>query len=167
MRVPPTHRFRPFYQVASIFVLGMVVGSIVYNSLYHASYNKLWLINEQQQLKIAQYEEDIKSLKKYSKQSTVIKEIKIRSEQNDKQPLDPLIIKELVRLMGEDLAALRGRNVFDIDTDSKLTRSLLSDKIYTVREKDYKVQIKTMLVMEGVLQIWVSIDHVDAKSTGA
>jgi len=167
MRVPPTHRFRPFYQVASIFVLGMVVGSIVYNSLYHASYNKLWLINEQQQLKIAQYEEDIKSLKKYSKQSTVIKEIKIRSEQNDKQPLDPLIIKELVRLMGEDLAALRGRNVFDIDTDSKLTRSLLGDKIYTVREKDYKVQIKTMLVMEGVLQIWVSIDHVDAKSTGA
>ncbi|KOR82183.1 hypothetical protein [Paenibacillus solani] len=167
MRVPPTHRFRPFYQVASIFVLGMVVGSIVYNSLYHASYNKLWLINEQQQLKIAQYEEDIKSLKKYSKQSTVIKEIKIRNEQNDKQPLDPLIIKELVRLMGEDLAALRGRNVFDIDTDSKLTRSLLSDKIYTVREKDYKVQIKTMLVMEGVLQIWVSIDHVDAKSTGA
>lgn len=167
MRVPPTHRFRPFYQVASIFVLGMVVGSIVYNSLYHASFNNLWLINEEQQLKIAQYEEDIKSLKKYSKQSTVIKEIKIRSEQNDKQPLDPLIIKELVRLMGEDLAALRGRNVFDIDTDSKLTRSLLSDKIYTVREKDYKVQIKTMLVMEGVLQIWIGVDHVDAKSNGS
>ena len=69
--------------------------------------------------------------------------------------------------MSDDLAALRGRNVFDIDADSKLTRSLLSDKIYTVREKDYKVQIKTMLVMEGVLQIWVSVDHVDAKSTGS
>ena len=52
--------------------------------------------------------------------------------------------------MSDDLATLRGRNVFDIDADSKLTRSLLSDKIYTVREKDYKVQIKTMLVMEGV-----------------
>lgn len=69
--------------------------------------------------------------------------------------------------MSDDLAALRGRNVFDIDTDSKLTRSLLSDKIYTVREKDYKVQIKTMLVMEGVLQIWVGVDHLDAKSTGS
>jgi hypothetical protein len=167
MRVPPTHRFRPFYQVASIFVLGMVVGSIVYNSVYHAAYNKLWETNQGQQIKIAQYEEDIDSLKKYNKQSTVIKEIKIRSEQNDRAPLDPVIIKELVRLMGEDLAALRGRNVFDIDADSKLTRSLLSDKIYTVREKDYKVQIKTMLVMEGVLQIWVSFDHVDAKSTGS
>ncbi|MGG4340383.1 hypothetical protein [Paenibacillus lautus] len=167
MRVPPIDRFRPFYQVASIFVLGMVVGSIVYNSVYHAAYNKLWETNQAQQLQITQYEKDIDSLKKYNKQSTVIKEIKIRSEQDAKEPLDPVIIKELVKLMGEDLAALRGRNVFDIDTDSKLTRSLLSDKIYTVRDKDYKVQIKTMLVMEGVLQIWVSVDHVDAKSTGS
>lgn len=63
MRVPPTHRFRPFYQVASIFVLGMVVGSIVYNSVYHAAYNKLWETNQGQQIKIAQYEEDIDSLK--------------------------------------------------------------------------------------------------------
>ena len=63
MRVPPAHRFRPFYQVASIFVLGMVVGDIVYNSVYHATYNKLWLTNQERRLKITQYEEDIDSLK--------------------------------------------------------------------------------------------------------
>lgn len=110
----------------------------------------------EQKLKISQYEEDIENLKKYSNQSTVIKEIKIRSEQKAK-PLDSLIVKEIIQLMGKDLSALRGRNVFDIDTDSKLTRSLLDDKVYTVREKDYKVTIRTMLVMEGVLQIWVDI----------
>lgn len=156
MRVPPLHRFRPFYQAASIFVLGMVIGSVVYNSLYHAAYEKMWENNMEQKLKISQYEEHIKNLKKYSNQSTVIKEIKIRSEQKEK-PLDSLIVKEIIQLMGKDLSALRGRNVFDIDTDSKLTRSLLDDKVYTVREKDYKVTIRTMLVMEGVLQIWVDI----------
>lgn len=156
MRVPPLRRFRPFYQAASIFVLGMVIGSVVYNSLYHAAYEKMWENNMEQKLKISQYEEDIKNLKKYSNQSTVIKEIKIRSEQKEK-PLDSLIVKEIIQLMGKDLTALRGRNVFDIDTDSKLTRSLLDDKVYTVREKDYKVTIRTMLVMEGVLQIWVDI----------
>jgi hypothetical protein len=82
-------------------------------------------------------------------------------------PLDPLISKEIVKLMSEDLAVLRGRSVFDIDTDSKLTRSLLNDKIYTVREKDYKVQIRTMLVVDGVLQIWFTVTPVDAKSTGS
>ncbi|WP_106766400.1 hypothetical protein [Paenibacillus faecalis] len=156
MRVPPLRRFRPFYQAASIFVLGMVFGSVVYNSLYHASYNKLWMNNKDLQIQIHQYEEDIKTLKKYSKQPTVIREIKIRTEQKDK-PIDSLVEKEIIQMMGRDLAALRGRSIFDIDTDSKLTRSLLDDKIYTIRDKDYKIQIRTMLVMEGVLQIWVDI----------
>ncbi|WP_054957044.1 hypothetical protein [Paenibacillus dakarensis] len=156
MRIPPHGRFRPFYQAASIFVLGMIVGSVVYNSLYHAAYNKMWENNQDLQIKISQYEEDIKHLKKYSKQPTVIKEIKIRAEQTE-EPLDSLILKEIIKGMGKDLTALRGRSIFDIDTDSKLTRSLLEDKIYTVREKDYKVKIRTMLVMEGVLQIWVDI----------
>ncbi|MGM1047928.1 MAG: hypothetical protein ACQEXX_17535 [Bacillota bacterium] len=158
MRVPPFRRFRPFYQAASIFILGMVIGSVVYNSLYHASYNKLWMNNKDLQVQILQYKEDIKTLKKYSKQPTVIREIKIRTEQKS-EPIDSLIEKEIVQMMGKDLAALRGRSIFDIDTDSKLTRSLLDDKIYTVRDKDYKIKIRTMLVMEGVLQIWVDIGN--------
>ncbi|MFC7681000.1 hypothetical protein [Paenibacillus sp. GCM10028914] len=156
MRIPPFRRYRPFFQAVSIFVLGMVIGSVVYNSLYHASYNKLWMNNKDLQIQILQYEEDIKTLKKYSKQPTVIREIKIRTEQKA-EPLDSLVVKEIIQRMGKDLTALRGRSVFDIDTDSKLTRTLLDDKIYTVREKDYKVKIRTMLVMEGVLQIWVDI----------
>lgn len=157
MRVPPVHRYRPFYQVASILVLGMIIGSVVYNSLYHASYNKLWMNNRDMQLQIEQYKEDILTLKKYSKQPTVIREIKIRTEQKS-ETLDSLTVKEILQMLARDLAALRGRSVFDIDTDSKLTRSLLDDKIYTVREKNYSVKIRTMLVMEGVLQIWVEID---------
>lgn len=165
MRVPSFERFRPFYQAASIFLLGMIVGSVFYNSLYHASYNKLWDTNHEQQVLIQQLKEDILSLKKYSAQTTVIREIKIRVEENDKAPLDALIKREIIKLMGEDIAPLRGRNVFDIDTDSKLTRSLLDDKVYTVREKDYRIQIKTMLVMEGVLQIWITIGQMDAKTS--
>ncbi|NMO95502.1 hypothetical protein [Paenibacillus lemnae] len=156
MRVPPLRRFRPFYQAASCIVLGMVIGSVVYNSFYHASYNKLWMNNRDMQIQISQYEEDILHLKKYSKQPTVIREIKLRAEQKNEM-LDDLIVKEILQLLGKDLAALRGRSIFDIDTDSKLTRSLLDDKLYTVRDKNYAVKIRTMLVMEGVLQIWVEI----------
>lgn len=52
---------------------------------------------------------------------------------------------------------MRGRSMFDIDTDSKLVRLLLDGKLYIVRDKEYSVKIRTMLVMEGVLQIWVEI----------
>lgn len=156
MRVPPSRRFRPFYQTASILVLGMVVGSVVYNSFYHASYNKLWENNRDMQLQIQQYQEDIRHLKKYSRQPSVIREIKIRAEQKD-DGFDSIIVKEILQLLARDLAALRGRSVFDIDTDSKLARSLLDDKVYKVRDKSYSVKIRTMLVMEGVLQIWVEL----------
>ncbi|MNC81422.1 hypothetical protein D3C75_1345470 [compost metagenome] len=47
--------------------------------------------------------------------------------------------------------------MFDIDADGKLARLLLDGKIYIEREKEYAVRIRTMLVMEGVLQIWVEI----------
>ncbi|MBO2942484.1 hypothetical protein JJQ72_00580 [Paenibacillus sp. F411] len=157
MRVPQFRRYRHLYHGASLLVLGMVIGSIVYNSLYHASYNKLWMNNRDMQIQISQYEEDIQNLKKYNKQPTVIREIKLRAEQKNNE-LDSLVIKEILQLLGKDLAALRGRSVFDIDTDSKLARSLLEDKLYKIRDKSFTVKIRTMLVMEGVLQIWVEID---------
>ncbi|WP_429369016.1 hypothetical protein [Paenibacillus sp. DS2015] len=156
MRVPPFKRFRPFSQLASIFVLGMVIGSVMYNGIFHASYNNLWLKYQDLRIQIEQYEEDIKTLKKYNKQQTVIKEIRARAEQQD-PPLDSIVVKEILLKLSNDLDVLRGRSVFEIDTDNKITRSLLNGKIYTVRDKEYEIQIKTMLILEGVLQVWVEI----------
>lgn len=95
----------------------------------------------------------------------MIKEIKIRAEQQD-PPLDPVIVKEVIRKLGEDLEVLRGRNIFDIDEDSKIARNLLNRKIYRVRDKEYSIEIKTMLVAEGVLQIWIDIEPQSVASVG-
>lgn len=90
----------------------------------------------------------------------MIREIKIRSEESKSKedtPLDPVTVKLIISQMGSDLEPMRGRSMFDIDTDSKLVRLLLDGKLYIVRDKEYSVKIRTMLVMEGVLQIWVEI----------
>lgn len=162
LRVPPFHRFRQFSQISAIFVLGMVVGSVVYNAIFHMGYNILWLNNQALRVQNEQYQKDIKTLKKYNNTSTVIREIKIRAEENKIKEstgaMDPVIVKEIISEMGTDLEPMRGRSMFDIDTDGKLARLLLDDKIYMVREKEYAVRIRTMLVMEGVLQIWVEIN---------
>lgn len=71
--------------------------------------------------------------------------------------LDPVTAKEVLSKLAGDLEPLRGRSMFDIDSDGKLARLLLDSKIYLAREKEYTVKIRTMLVMEGVLQIWVEI----------
>ncbi|MEK4473506.1 DUF4044 domain-containing protein [Paenibacillus sp. FSL R7-0048] len=160
MRVPPFSRFRRFTQISAIFMLGIVVGAVIYNAIYHVGYNVLWLHNQDLRVQIEQYQKDIQTLKKYNNTSTVIREIKIRSEESKSKkdtPLDPVTVKLIISQMGSDLEPMRGRSMFDIDTDSKLVRLLLDGKLYIVRDKEYSVKIRTMLVMEGVLQIWVEI----------
>lgn len=153
---PTLKGFQRFMQVVAIFVLGMVVGSVAYNVIYQTSYNALWIQNKDLQIQLHQAEEDNKTLKKYSKRSTVIKEIKVTVEERD-PPLDSLAVKEVMQQLHEELEVLRGRSIFEIDSDAKMTRTLLNKKIYAVRDKEYSIQIKTMLVSEGVLQVWVDM----------
>ncbi|MNO38680.1 hypothetical protein D3C76_287880 [compost metagenome] len=155
-KLPALKGFRRFMQLLAIFLLGMVIGSIAYNVVYQTSYNMLWIQNKDLQIQLHQAEEDIKTLKKYHKRSTVIKEIKVTVEERD-PPLDSLAVKEVVQQLHEELEVLRGRNMFDIDSDAKMARTLLNRKIYSVRDKEFSIQIKTMLVSDGVLQVWVDM----------
>lgn len=143
--------------------MGAVVGAVVYNAIFQNSYNLLWLSNQDLESQLQQYDDDIKTLKKYRHQQTVIREIKIRSEQQE-PPLDPVVEKAIIVKLGDDLDVLRGQNVFEIDTYSKFVRKLLDKKIYLVREKEYTVEIKTLLLMEGMLQIWVEIHPVKVRN---
>jgi hypothetical protein len=155
MRVPPFERLRPFMQLSSVFVLGMIAGGMVYNAIWHVSFNELWKNNQDLQFQLQQAQEDNKTLRKYSNRQTVVKEIKLIAEETSAEKIDSINLKELLRRVIRDLEVLRGRDMFEIDSDSKLVRMLLHQKKYTVRDKEYTIQVKTMLVMEGVLQIWL------------
>ncbi|AET59974.1 hypothetical protein ACWHAM_21075 [Paenibacillus terrae] len=155
MRVPPFERLRPFMQLSSVFVLGMITGAMVYNAIWHVSFNELWMNNQDLQFQLLQAQEDNKTLRKYSNRQTVVKEIKLIVEETSAEKIDSINLKELLRRVSRDLEVLRGRDMFEIDSDSKLVRMLLHQKKYTVRDKEYTIQVKTMLVMEGVLQIWL------------
>lgn len=152
----PLQGFRRIMQLIAVFIFGMVAGSVAYNVVYQNSFNTLWIQNKDLQIQLHQAEEDIRTMKKYNKRSTVIKEIKIRVEERD-PPLDSLAVKEVLQQLHEELEVLRGRSMFEIDTDAKMARTLLNRKIYAVRDKEYSIQIKTMLVSEGVLQVWVDM----------
>lgn len=156
MRVPPFERFRPFMQLTAVFVLGMLAGSVVYNSMYHAAYNRLWTERKDLQIELSQAKVDLQAVKKYSNRQTAIKEIKITMEEHE-PPFDSLAVKEVAQRLKSELNVLRGRNMFEIDSDAKMARTLLNQKVYEVRGKSYSIQIKTMLVSEGVLQVWVEM----------
>ena len=154
--MPPISTYRRAVHIFSVFLLGMIIGSVVYNSIYHRRYNNIWLENKELQIKLTQCEENMKTFKKYMHQQSVIKEIIVRIEQSSTCS-DLVAMKEMKKKVGQELEVLRGRNMYHIAEYSKMTRSMLNDKTYTVREKQYTIQVKTMLVIEGVLQVWVDI----------
>lgn len=112
MRLPPFHRYRRFSQIAAVFVLGVIVGAALYNAIYHMGYNILWVNNHDLRLEIEQYRKDILTLKKYNNTSTVIREIKVRTEESKVKDgaaaLDPVTTKEVLSKLAGDLEPLRG-----------------------------------------------------------
>ena len=42
----PFSRYRPLMRMTAVFVLGMIAGCVVYNGVFHLSYNALWLNNQ-------------------------------------------------------------------------------------------------------------------------
>ncbi|MBP2002542.1 DNA replication protein DnaD [Paenibacillus shirakamiensis] len=143
-------------RVAALFLLGMIIGAVVYNTVFHYSFNQLWVQNKDLEIQLHQAEDEMKTMKKFTTRQSIIRSIKIRVEDRD-PPLDSLAVKQVVQKLQEELEVMRGRSIFEIDTDAKMARTFLNRKVYTVRDKEYAVQIKTMLVSEGSLQIWIEV----------
>lgn len=157
MRVPPFERYRGGLRGAAVFACGMIVGAAIYNGIFQFQVSQLDTINSDLKTQIKQHEEEIESLKQYKNQHTVIHNIQIYIEHPDeKDELDPITENEIKLRLKKDLNIFRGRNIFKINNDANFARHLIEGKIYTsIQDKDFKISIKTMLVNDGLLQIWV------------
>ncbi|CAM3316528.1 hypothetical protein PALU110988_15585 [Paenibacillus lupini] len=163
MRVPPFERYMKWLQMCGVLLLGMLLGAIVYNSIYHAQFDALVSLKSELEVKLEQYETDIESLTEFKNQHTVIKSVLPHIEEEagqktDKPKLDKVTEAQLIKRIKADLSVFLGQSIYEIDSDAKLARKLLSRKIYTnVLEKDYTVEITTMLLVDNKLQVWVKV----------
>lgn len=164
MRIPPYHRLRKISSSLGSFVLGMVVGAALYGGIHAAKYEALYNQNGELVEQLEQYEQEIKKLNQYKNENTVIKTVlpRIEKERVDdtSKPanLDSVTETELKRRIKTDLSVFEGRSIYDIDEDARFARLLLDRKVYTgVYERDYIVEIKTVLVVDNTLRVWVSV----------
>ncbi|MNZ60541.1 hypothetical protein D3C78_786120 [compost metagenome] len=163
MRVPPFERYVKGLQMAGMLMLGMLIGAIIYNSLYLAQFEALITLKSELEVKLEQYEQDIKNLKKFKNQHTVIKSVHPRIEreagqQAGRPELDQITEAELLKRIKEDLSSFLGQSIYEIDSDAKFARTLLDRKVYSdVYGKDYTIEVKTVLVVDNVLHVWVKV----------
>lgn len=162
MRVPPFSRFGTFLKLLGIFITGSFVGAAILHMFHIAQFEALYHLRMQQQNKLIQYESDIKSLTQYKNRNSVIKSLKltIENEYNEaaRPDLDSLTEQELLKLVRKDLSLFIGQSIYDIDSDSQFARKLLEKRIYQNSSgEDYIIDIKTVLLVDNVLQIWMTV----------
>ncbi|MBB6694176.1 hypothetical protein H7B90_22490 [Cohnella xylanilytica] len=156
MRVPDFKRYRGSMQAIAFFVCGMIVGAAVYNAMILDQTNRIMTQNYEikEQLELAEKQLQL------NRQVSVIRSIVIFVKPPEGKPaLESVVQVELKEALEKDLSILKGRSVYEIGTDAQLVRRLLEGKVYTdIGDKDYGVQIKTMLVADSVLQAWVEAE---------
>lgn len=149
--------------MAGILILGMIIGAIIYNSIYIVRFEALISLKSELEVKLEQYEQDIKNLNEFKDQHTVIKSLLPRIEkeagQDSKRPrIDQVTEAELIKRIKADLKIFIGRSIYEIDSDASLARSLLEHKVYMdVNNKDYTIQLKTILIVDNALQVWIEV----------
>lgn len=155
MRVPQFDRFTRGLQAFGLLIAGAVIGSAVYHSIFHYNFNMLFTENVRLSSQLDDYRKEINSLNKYKDKQRIFK-LSIRLEEEEGKEFDEITRDQLKKRLYDDLDIFIGRNIYEIDSDAKLARELLNRKIYPItQDKDFVIEIKTMLLVDGVLQIWV------------
>lgn len=157
MRVPSFDRFQKFMQVTAFFVCGMIVGSAVYSALQNSIVDQIILQNANLRDEVESLNKDLQMARQDQKENTIIsiKTIFLH-EQGEAETIDILTENELKKRLKEDLSIFHGRSIYMINKDAQFARSLLSTKVYdNVEGHDYAITIRTILVVDGVLQAWV------------
>ncbi len=163
MRLPPFDRYVRGLQLCGVLLVGMIVGAAVYNSIFIARFEALIVLKSELEARLEQYEQDIELLNQYKNKHSVIKSIKPRIEQEaglqtGRPRLDQVTETELIKKIKADLGSFLGKSIYEIDSDASLVRRLLSRMVYSdVYGKEYSIEVKTMLVADNVLYVWVTV----------
>ncbi|MFS0727297.1 hypothetical protein [Paenibacillus sp. 1P07SE] len=163
MRVPQFERFTRSMYTMGVLAIGIVIGAAIFNGIYHYQLSALYQQIGELGSEIDGKAQEIEQLTRFKDSHTVIKTIQVFIEE-EKQAgglvLDSRTQTELKRRVTADLRIFIGRSIYEIDSEAKLARVLLDHKLYlNVYEKDYSLEIKTMLVVDNELKVWVKVSR--------
>ncbi|QHT60119.1 hypothetical protein GXP70_09310 [Paenibacillus lycopersici] len=159
MRVPPFERFTRLMAASAYVVLGTIIGAMLYHAVFFMNFNALRDTNTELEGKLSEYEDRIEKLDQFKNQHTVVKSIMTilldgKDDESDKN-LDEQSKLALKTQLKEDLSVFLGTSIYKINSNAELARLLLKHKNYIVGgNKEYTVEIHTVLVVDNVLQVW-------------
>ena len=163
MRVPPFERYVRFLSGFGLLLSGGVIGGALFMGLYQEGFTTLVLENERLRQENVQLSKDIDSLQKYKNRQSVVGKINVYVQKTgaDSAPLEEFVETEVRSRVYNDLQVVTGQPLSAIANNPLMYQNLIDKKIYTgIHEKDYIVNLKTMMIQPGQLTVWITVREV-------
>jgi hypothetical protein len=157
LKIPPFDRYRSFLSGFALFLAGAIVGSSIYMSIHHRSYNTLYVKMHNYQRENYDLQQDIDSLKKTRNKQTLINVVNVYLQNpENEEPLGEDIQKEIEGNVKKDLKLVIGQKAAYVKDARPLYERLISQKIFIIHEKKYTVEVKSMVLVQTELSVWIT-----------
>jgi hypothetical protein len=157
LRVPPFERYSRMMAGFGLFLSGMIVGSAVYMSIYQHNFSLLYVKLHKYQEENAKLLQDKEDWNKNKNKQTVINTVNVYVDNApSEQRLTEDIQAEIEKDVKLDLKLVIGQKINNFKEARQLYEQLISQKTYVVHEKKYQVQVKSILLIQTELSLWIT-----------
>lgn len=161
MRVPPMRLFAQWFSAFGILCAGAVIGAAAFMVIYQHNMTELMKQNAMLEDQRDQLMEEIEPLKTYRDYESTLKSIEVHIESlPSRNPPDELIQNQIKKSVHEQLKSLIGIKVANLYEHPKLIKNYYGRRVLPGNnEKDYIVEIDTVVILYGKLNVWMNIEE--------
>lgn len=153
MRIPSPTLAKFYLRFIVSFILGMIVGSVIFLFIHGQTMEELLLENRQLHSTNKILSEDLEAEKKTSEELTkksqqvlLVKSINISVQPNSRNSIDGFTETEVIDLLREDLKFLIALPLESIAETHDTIVQLVNSKKYTIRDKEVGVRLETLII---------------------
>jgi hypothetical protein len=157
MRVPPFDRYRRLFSGLGLMAAGAIIGSAIFMSIYQRNFNLMYIKMHNYQEENTKLMQDIDSLNKTRNKQTLVSFINVYLQNPENEEiLSENIQKEIESMVKKELKLAIGQKAAYVRDAQTLYEQLISQKILTIHDKNYTVQVKSIILVQTELTVWIT-----------
>ncbi|MNI04121.1 Sporulation membrane protein YtrI [compost metagenome] len=157
MRVPPFGQYQRFLAGFGLFISGAVIGSAIYMSIHQQQFSVMYVQMHKYQEENAKLKQDVESLNKYRSKQSLISTVHVYLQnQDDTEPFTEDIQQEIEGDVKKELKIVVGQKASYVIDARPLYEKLISQKSYQIHDKHYLVEVKSMVLVQSELSVWIT-----------
>lgn len=159
MRVPPFNQLQRFLSGLGLFISGLIIGCAIYMSMHQHHFSLLYVQMNKLQEENKDLKLDLESLNKYRNKQSIINIVHVYLENPpDKEPFTADIQKKIEAAVKEELKLVIGQKVAYVSDARPLYERLISQKVYSIQDKLYEIQVKSMVLVQNEFSVWITAE---------